>query len=158
MTSQTELAVKLNISYTNLSKMISAGILTKMPRGEYDVEKATIEYIDHLRERAAGRGADLSEERARLAKEQADGKEMENEVSRGELVHIKDVGKNLERSLTKVRNRLLAIPTDISQEVMTCDTVAEAQEVIERAILGALNELVGADQAEASETVNGSFR
>ena len=154
MTNQAELAVKLNISYTNLSKMISAGIITKMPRGEYDVEKATIEYISHLRERASGRGADLSEERARLAKEQADGKEMENEVSRGELVHIKDVGKNLERALVKVRNRLLAIPTDVSQEVMTCDTVAEAQEVIERAILGALNELVGVDQGEAGETAH----
>ena len=147
MISQAELSAKLNISPTNLSKMISAGILTKM----YDVEKATIEYISHLRERAAGRGADLSEERARLAKEQADGKEMENEVSRGELVHIKDVGKSLERALVKVRNRLLAIPTDVSQEVMTCDTVAEAQEVIERAILGALNELVGVDQGEAGE-------
>jgi phage terminase Nu1 subunit (DNA packaging protein) len=89
-----------------------------------------------------------------LAKEQADGKEMENEVSRGELVHIKDVGKNMEKGLVKVRNRLLAIPTDVSQEVMTCDTVAEAQEVIERAILGALNELVGVDQGEAGETAH----
>ena len=80
-----------------------------------------------------------------------DDKEMENEVSRGELVYIKDVGKNLERALVKVRNRLLAIPTDVSQEAMTCDTVAEAQEVIERAILGALNELVGFDQEEAGE-------
>ena len=42
----------------------------------------------------------------------------------------------------------------VSQLHLTCDTVAEAQEVIERAILGALNELVGVDQGEAGETAH----
>lgn len=44
-------------------------------------------YTAHLREQAAGRGADgeLARERARLAKENADAKAMENAVTRREL-------------------------------------------------------------------------
>jgi len=113
------------------------------------------EYILHIREVAAGRykvgDLDLSAERARLAKEQADAKEMENAVGRGDLVYIEDVAKQIENQLTKVRTRLLGVPTKVAPEAHASATVREVQTLIEGAIVEALNELVGYSQGEPSE-------
>jgi terminase small subunit / prophage DNA-packing protein len=149
MATQDEIAGRLGLNPINVSRYIKAGIITAKPRGQYDLDEVTLEFINHLRDRASGRSADLSEERARLAKEQADGKEMENAVTRGELVYIDDVANRLESALIRVRIRLLSIPTDIAPEVVSAGSVIEAQEIISRAILGALNELAGIDEGEA---------
>ena len=149
MASQSDIAGRLGMNPVNVSKYIKAGIITAKPKNQYDLDEVTLEFISHLREKAAGRSSDLSEERARLAKEQADGKEMENAIARGELVYIDDIANRFENALIRVRTRLLAIPTEIAPEVVSSASVVEAQETIERAILGALNELAGVLEAEA---------
>jgi len=149
MASQSDIAGRLGMNPVNVSKYIKAGIITAKPKNQYDLDEVTLEFISHLREKAAGRSSDLSEERARLAKEQADGKEMENAIARGELVYIDDIANRFESALIRVRTRLLAIPTEIAPEVVSSASVVEAQETIERAILGALNELAGVLEAEA---------
>lgn len=149
MATQSEIAGRLGMNPLNVGKYIKAGIITAKPKGEYDLDEVTLEFIKHLREKAAGRSTDLSEERARLAKEQADGKEMENAITRGELVYIDDISSRFENALIRVRTRLLAIPTEIAPEVVSSASVVEAQETIERAILGALNELAGVHETEA---------
>lgn len=154
MATQNEIAGRLGMNPLNVGKYIKAGIITAKPKGEYDLDEVTLEFIKHLREKAAGRSTDLSEERARLAKEQADGKEMENAITRGELVYIDDIAGRFENALIRVRTRLLAIPTEIAPEVISSASVAEAQETIERAILGALNELAGVDETEAGGTTH----
>ena len=76
-------------------------------------------YTKHLREQAAGRGADgeLARERARLAREQADRVAMDNAVSRRELAPVSvlelvlakmagDVGSLLQGLVPRVRRRV----------------------------------------------------
>ncbi len=86
-------------------------MLKRAPVGKYDLDECRKAYIENIREQAAGRASAgelvLSDERARLAKEQADAKEMENAVMRADLVYIEDVAKQIENQLTKVRTRLL---------------------------------------------------
>jgi len=155
MSSVLELSAHLQTSTKTVHDMINKGIITKQERGKYDIDLARKEYILHVREIAAGRAKvgdlDLQEERARLAKEQADAKEMENAVERGDLVYIENVAKQFELQLTKVRTKLLAVPTKVAPEAHIAATVKEVQSLIEAEIVEALNELVGYDKEAASE-------
>jgi hypothetical protein len=104
---------------------------------------------------AAGRAKagelDLGEERARLAKEQADAKEMENATLRGELVYIDDVAKQFGKQASAVKTRLLAIPSKAAPLVLNCTKPAEARAIIEDMIEEALNELVGYNSQTTEE-------
>jgi phage terminase Nu1 subunit (DNA packaging protein) len=155
MATLSEVASHLQMDVGSLSKMIDRGIVTKQARAQYDLDTVRKEYILHIREVAAGRfkagELDLQVERARLAKEQADAKEMENAVERGDLVYIEDVAKQVEGQMTKVRTKLLAIPTKYAPELHAMATAREVQLALEEAITEALNELVGYNPQGAGE-------
>lgn len=155
MASIADIARHIGVSVKYVNDLIADGTIEKRGRGEYDLDECRQQYIDRLRKVAAGRAAngslDLGEERARLAKEQADAKEMENAVERGELVYIEDVAKQIEAQLTRVRTRLLAVPTKVAPEAHASATVKEVQALIEDNIIEALNELVGYNQGGSSE-------
>ena len=150
-----QIAKALDLSTKMVNDLIARGTITKQPRGQYDLEVATHEYVRHIRGVAAGRmrsgELDLAEERARLAKEQADAKEMENALARGDLVHIDDVADQFGKQATAVRTRLLSIPSKAAPLVISCTKPAEARAVIEDMIVEALNELVGYDTRAADE-------
>lgn len=150
-----EVSRHIGVSPKYVQDLINEGIIERKGRGEYDLDVCRDAYIKKLREAAAGRASsgdlDLSAERARLAKEQADAKEMENAVERGDLVYIEDVAKQIENQLTKARTRLLSVPTKVAPEAHASATVREVQALIEDAIVEALNELVGYNQGGASE-------
>jgi phage terminase Nu1 subunit (DNA packaging protein) len=155
MATQHEVAKHLGISQKLVGDMVAMGHIEKQDRGQYDLDECRRQYIKRLQDMAAGRAAagdlDLAEERARLAKEQADAKEMENAVARGELVSIEDVAVSIEKQFTKVRTKLLGIPTKVAPEAHACATVKEVQAIVEQAIIEALNDLVGIDERDSEE-------
>ena len=155
MATQNDVARHLGVTPKYVGDLIADGTFEKKPRGQYDIDECRNAYIKRLRENAAGRAAsgelDLVAERARLAKEQADAKEMDNAIGRGDLVYIEDVAKQFENMLTKVRTKLLALPTKIAPECHASATMLEVQSLIEAGIVEALHELVGYDQAQAGE-------
>ena len=155
LASLVQVAKELDLSTKMVGELVSREILTKKERGKYDVAEARTEYIRHLRKVAAGRAnageLDLGEERARLAKEQADAKEMENSMLRGELVYIDDVAKQFGEQASAVKTRLLAIPSKSAPLVINCANAAEAKDVIEEMIEEALHELVGYNTQSAEE-------
>jgi len=157
MASQSEIAHHLGLSTKYLGELLDRGVIERKPRGQYDLDEARASYIANLREVAAGRAAngdlDLGEERARLAKEQADAKEMENSIARGELVYIDDVASEIEKQLVKVKTKLLGVPTKAAPEAHACATVKEVQSLLEAKVVEALNDLVGLN---ASDTEEGS--
>jgi phage terminase Nu1 subunit (DNA packaging protein) len=148
-----EVAAHLGVTIKYVQDLIANGTLNKKGRGEYDLDECREAYISRLRESAAGRASsgdlNLTEERARLAKEQADSKEMENAITRGELVYIEDVAKKVEVALSNVKVRLLAVPTKAAPEAAAADDAKEVQALIERHIIEALNELAGIDPTKA---------
>lgn len=150
-----EVAKHIGVTPKYVNDLINESVIEKRPRGQYDIDECRNAYIKRLRENAAGRAAsgelDLVAERARLAKEQADAKEMDNAIGRGDLVYIEDVAKQFENMLTKVRTKLLALPTKIAPECHASATMLEVQSLIEAGIVEALHELVGYDQAQAGE-------
>ena len=151
MASLSDCAKHLGIDQAVLSRLIKESILDKQDRGKYDVDAVRLQYLKHIRNLAGNNNnnLELGAERARLAKEQADAKEMENAVERGDLVYIEKVARQFEQQLTKARNKLLAAPTKVAAEAHAAATVKEVREIIEEAIIEALDELVGYNKETA---------
>ncbi len=89
MATQVEVGEHLGISQQAVADLLRRKIIPSGGgRGSLDVDDCRLAYLHHLREQAAGRlgvGAgelDLVEERARLAKAQADQQEMRNDLMR----------------------------------------------------------------------------
>lgn len=145
MASLDDCANHLGIQQPTLTRMIKESIIDKKERGKYDIDEVRLQYLKHIRNLAGNNNnnLELGAERARLAKEQADAKEMENAIERGDLVYIDKVAKGFEEQLTKVRNKLLAAPTKVAAEAHAAATVKEVREIIETSIIEALDELVG---------------
>jgi phage terminase Nu1 subunit (DNA packaging protein) len=107
-------------------------------------------YTKHLREQAAGRGADgeLARERARLAREQADRVAMDNAVNRRELAAVAvlelvlakmagDVGSLLQGLVPRVRRRV--------------ELPGEALRILEEEVTKARNRAAAMTLADADE-------
>ena len=151
MASLDDCANHLGVQQPTLTRLIKEGIIDKQDRGKYEVDSVRLQYLKHIRNLAGNNNnnLELGAERARLAKEQADAKEMENAVERGDLVYIEKVARQFEQQLTKTRNKLLAAPTRVAAEAHAAATVKEVREIIEVAIIEALDELVGYNKEAA---------
>lgn len=119
-----ELVRLFQATVQTITKLAREGIVVRTGRGKYDREKSITNYICHLRDTAAGRGGSdgvqtLTDERARLAKEQADHAALKNEQLRGELVKAVDVEAAWAGIVSDLRSGLLAIPTRVQQRIPT---------------------------------------
>jgi phage terminase Nu1 subunit (DNA packaging protein) len=147
MASQSDLADQFGISRQAVSDLVRRGVLPDAPPGGYEVQTCLRLYIEHLREVAAGRASDaedaldLVEQRARLAKEQADKQAMENAVRRGELVPRSDFVKTMQTAFVHCRAKLLSLPSKLAPLMARIETPLEAQDRLTAAINEALAEL-----------------
>jgi phage terminase Nu1 subunit (DNA packaging protein) len=108
-----ELADYLGVSSQSIAAFANDGKVVRISRGRYDLRASVQTYTAHLREVAAARGGesqilDLTQERARLAREQADGQELKNRQARKELVPASEVEREWSDILRKVRAGILA--------------------------------------------------
>lgn len=86
-------------------------------------------------------GLDKNAELARKAKEEADKLEMENALRRGELREAADVDAAVIAAFTRVRSRLLAVPSKLAPKVVTAEDANAAEAEISVAIREVLREL-----------------
>lgn len=113
-----ELAGAFGVSDRTVRDLAERGVIRKAGRGRYQLLDCTKSYTGHLREVAAARGGeggvlDLVQERARLAREQADGQELKNRQARKELVPAADVEREWSDILRKVRAGILAVTSRV---------------------------------------------
>lgn len=113
-----DLCELLGISPAMLTELKKRGIAVHYSHDAYDLAATVNAYVTHLRGTASGRGgeehvANLTAERARLAREQADSQAMKNAAMRGELVKAEEVTREWAELLRKVRMRVLAVPSRI---------------------------------------------
>lgn len=142
----------LDTSERTVRELAEKGIAVRTGRGRYDLKQSVINHIRHLREVSAGRGGekqilDLTAERARLAKEQADGQELKNAQLRGELLHVDEVVANWSDIYRRFTARLVAVSDRITARMSVPAEIAQA---FDREIRESLNEL--ADHEEGSPT------
>jgi len=147
MATVADCAAHLFLTERRFYELLGDGTIDRKPANGYDLDLVREQYIENLREvgagRSSGEGPDLTAERARLAKEQADAQEMKNAVSRAELLGRADVTAVVTASFARVRARLLALPSKIAPLVLGMTSLAEIKEKISDAINEALAELAG---------------
>jgi hypothetical protein len=90
-----------------------------------------------------GQGLSLDAERARLAKEQADAKAMENAVTRGELLSRTEQEGLLVAVATTIRGALLAFEARLAPALDGAATIAQRAVVIREHVHEALSALAG---------------
>lgn len=122
------------------------------------MDEIRIAYIRELRDQAAGRASsELSVERARLAKEQADKVAMQNAVTRGELAPVVLIEEVLTKAASRVAGIFDAIPGMIRRRVPRLTTeelelvageIAKARNVVAGMSLADLNDDADQDKAE----------
>ena len=131
----------LGISGRSVRDLASRGIIGKAGAGRYPVRESVRSYCKHLREQAAARSGSstLTDERIRVAREQADKLAMQNALARGEMIAAREVESAWTATLREVRAALLAMPGRIQQRLvhLTAHDVSE----IDREIRDALTEI-----------------
>jgi hypothetical protein len=68
-------------------------------------------------------------------------KQLEYEREAGLVVEVADVAKVVGEEYAKVRTRLLSIPSNYAAQVHRCKTISDVNDMMERAIVEALEEL-----------------
>lgn len=103
----------VGISQPMVSDLVMRGVLADgAPLRDW-----LLSYCGNLREVAAGRTGDLSEERARLARAQAEKVEMQNAVTRGELTPTIVLEQVLAAAASKAAGIFDAIPGMVKRRV-----------------------------------------
>lgn len=140
--------------------MARPGAPKKGPDGLWDVLECARFMIKQAQMAAAGRQEkpaagktkvlDLSHERARLAREQADKIALENAVSRGELMPEAEVVSTWQLIITAARSKFLALPTKLAPILAPLTDPVLVQDKLTAAVHESLSELV--DEPEYGRT------
>ena len=160
------LAEWLGVSSQSIASFANDGKVVRISRGKYDLQSSVQTYTRHLREVAAMRGGeaqilDLNQERARLAREQADGQELKNGQLRRELVLAADVEREWSDILRGVRAGILAVTSRVRAAVgLTPEQAIELDAELRRTLTELGNDkeaqrggAEGADTAAADSAV-----
>ena len=97
--------------------------------------------LEKPRSMYAGRAYDYQKERARLTHQQAERAELENAITRGELIPASLVEETWTSDVLRMRARLLALPSKIAPTLSGLDTYSEVFEIIRAACYEAMEEL-----------------
>lgn len=97
----------------------------------------------------------LTEQRARLAREQADKTALENQKLRGDLVDIKEVKRGWMAIASIVRQRLLSMPRKLAP-LLPGKTETEIEDEIDREVRLALDSIARSDRAAVNEAASGA--
>jgi len=84
---------------------------------------------------------DLQQERAKLAQKQTEKAELQIAEMRTTLIDAEEVKETWTKYVMSCRAKLLSLPTKMASEVLTVDTLQEAQDVIKLHVNEALKEL-----------------
>ena len=146
MATLAEIADHLALSVRSVSALKRSGIIPAARRGAHDLGAARVMYIRHLRETAAGRAAlygklDLTAERAALARAQARKAERENDQAEGRLIPTVEFHAMITSAFTRVRAKLLGLPTRLAASVAPAMTPAAAESILRDAVCETLTEL-----------------
>jgi phage terminase Nu1 subunit (DNA packaging protein) len=117
-----ELGLIIGISGRQVRAHAAAGKIRKTKRGRYKLPDAILDYCTHMRHLVVGGGGEQAaahgaSERARLAKEQADGIALRNAVARGALLEAAAVEREWTSILAGVRAGVLAASSRIGQRL-----------------------------------------
>ena len=147
------LANCLGITPRRVQLLAKQGAVVKLRRGVYDLEKSVQSYItyklDSLEEGQEQKSLDeirADHERWKMRKTQ-----LAVQLLEGKLHRAEDVERVWTQSAAAVRSRLLGIPVKAAPQVAGMEDTGEIQQVLQREVAEALNEIAGYDPADFAD-------
>lgn len=147
------LANCLGITPRRVQLLAKQGAVVKLRRGVYDLEKSVQSYITYklesLEENQEQKSLDeirADHERWKMRKTQ-----LAVQLLEGKLHRAEDVERVWSQSAAAVRSRLLGIPVKAAPQVAGMEDAGEIQQVLQREVAEALNEIAGYDPADFAD-------
>lgn len=147
------LANCLGITPRRVQLLAKQGAVVKLRRGVYDLEKSVQSYITYKLE-----SLEESQEQKSLDEIRADHErwkmrktQLAVQLLEGKLHRAEDVERVWSRSAATVRSRLLGIPVKAAPQVAGMEDAGEIQQVLQREVAEALNEIAGYDPADFAD-------
>jgi phage terminase Nu1 subunit (DNA packaging protein) len=141
MASANAAAAHIFIGIARFRELTEQGVITKQPKGQYDLTTVRREAFAGLRAERGGHGtAALSSERAALAREQTLTAQIKNAAARGDLVSLAEFGKRVDAMLAVFRERILSIPGK-NADPLSMRTREEIEPMLRAELTEALDEL-----------------
>ena len=147
------LANCLGITPRRVQLLAKQGAVVKLRRGVYDLEKSVQSYITYKLE-----SLEESQEQKSLDEIRADHErwkmrktQLAVQLLEGKLHRAEDVERVWTKSAAAVRSRLLGIPVKASPQVAGMEDTGEIQQVLQREVAEALNEIAGYDPADFAD-------
>lgn len=114
----TSAAVARNLDMTerNVRMLRDKGVLKEYKPGLYDLQEATKQYINFLRQKnpEAEEKVDYNTERAKLVRAKRENEELELQLRKNELHRTEDIEKIVTDTFVNFRTKLLAVPAKLS--------------------------------------------
>jgi phage terminase Nu1 subunit (DNA packaging protein) len=129
------LAELLRLTPARIRQLAEDGVMVRTGHGKYDLELSVGNYVERLREQAAGRatsngsGLNLPNESALLKRAQREYYELKNALTKGDIVKVSDIAPAWARVVLAVRAAMLAIPGRARLALVLSAEQAEAQKV-----------------------------
>jgi hypothetical protein len=144
-----KLAKALNITGRRIQHLVKVEGMPRGDRGRYDLGACMLFYIRYLQgvieKRSANVGGGemlgLNDQRVRGLRADAELKEMELALRRGQTANLLDVRRAISDLVLMTKARLLAVPPRLAVEVMGEGSRVMIQAKIEAAVKDALNQL-----------------
>jgi hypothetical protein len=111
--------------------------------------------IEELRERRSGNNDELTEEKIRFTRAQADKLKLEIQEREGQLVNAREVVMTWSGYIFACRSRLLSLPSKLAYEIAGISEPALCQALMAEAVDEALAELGGEEFVERLRSVEG---
>ena len=147
------LANCLGITPRRVQLLAKQGAVVKLRRGVYDLEKSVQSYITYKLE-----SLEESQEQKSLDEIRADHErwkmrktQLAVQLLEGKLHRAEDVERVWSQSAGAVRSRLLGIPVKAAPQVTGMEDTGEIQQVLQREVAEALNEIAGYDPADFAD-------
>ena len=147
------LANCLGITPRRVQLLAKQGAVVKLRRGVYDLEKSVQSYIAYKLE-----SLEQSQEQKSLDEIRADHErwkmrktQLAVQLLEGKLHRAEDVERVWSQSAAAVRSRLLGIPVKAAPQVAGMEDAGEIQQVLQREVVEALNEIAGYDPADFAD-------
>lgn len=147
------LAGCLGLTSRRIRELAKQGMVVKIRRGAYDLEKSIQAYVDFRVNSLEASAEHKSLEAVKAEHEQLKMRKTELSVRlmEGKLHRAEDVERVMTQCAATVKSRMLAIPVKVSPEIAGIEDPAKIQKILQREVADALNEVAEYDPADYAD-------